>query len=625
MKTFFTIILIVIILNKLSKIFFEPSTQKSSINTFSEPLTTPPIPKTDVILNKSEPDVQKVQQLPISDAITPDTTIPDTITSVDDENDGETTDKNEFADAPEIQIDSFEFHREAIEVVTIPMDYLEDTSDFPTDNIPDSHESEYSEIFNDNREQTRDAIITLLFPNEQFDLSTKDFFSWYDVTLGICIRQNVSGYIGQCENLLADSTLDKEAFEFVLRILFLSLNSIWSNEEAASYFEHSIVKKYIPQNEYMVVRFLSQTAKYIICNGDNKTFEEITDIAISLYNSHPDAMAEFNRIINSSPFFIHSHLNPENILEQASKFFYRADKWNTLFPFLKLENNFLEFYSALSDAMLDMQDLKKYMKMADAVEQGKLWDDDVSFPDNIIYSFCPFGFRGDICKYLSEEYGIVTKIDSQKSKAVISSIPLEKLELIIELIGDNDISEENLSALTKHYYPSKIKTAAARYDETGRPLYRYRGRMVSNSSENKHIDNVLASHWIKVKNAANKLYTEIVNEGKASPKWISEYRVFTLAHDLYPDTVYQYHANWLGAQSLDVFIPSLSIGIEYQGIQHYKAIEYFGGKQGFERVKERDSRKRKLCLENGVTLIEWKYTEDITAEILAAKLRKARK
>ena len=37
--------------------------------------------------------------------------------------------------------------------------------------------------------------------------------------------------------------------------------------------------------------------------------------------------------------------------------------------------------------------------------------------------------------------------------------------------------------------------------------------------------------------------------------------------------------------------------------------------------QERDARKRALCLENGVTLIEWRYDEEITKENLATKLK----
>ncbi len=48
----------------------------------------------------------------------------------------------------------------------------------------------------------------------------------------------------------------------------------------------------------------------------------------------------------------------------------------------------------------------------------------------------------------------------------------------------------------------------------------------------------------------------------------------------------------------------MKIGIEYQGAQHDKPVEFFGGQKAFEENLKRDERKRQLCEENGVKLIE---------------------
>lgn len=65
------------------------------------------------------------------------------------------------------------------------------------------------------------------------------------------------------------------------------------------------------------------------------------------------------------------------------------------------------------------------------------------------------------------------------------------------------------------------------------------------------------------------------------------------------------------------------IGIEYQGRQHYEPIEHFGGEEHFIHQKENDRRKKLLCVENGVTLIEWPYTEPISEENLRKNLNEA--
>ncbi len=45
------------------------------------------------------------------------------------------------------------------------------------------------------------------------------------------------------------------------------------------------------------------------------------------------------------------------------------------------------------------------------------------------------------------------------------------------------------------------------------------------------------------------------------------------------------------------------MAIEFQGEQHDKPIEFFGGEKAFQETKERDARKRNLCEQNGVYLI----------------------
>lgn len=60
---------------------------------------------------------------------------------------------------------------------------------------------------------------------------------------------------------------------------------------------------------------------------------------------------------------------------------------------------------------------------------------------------------------------------------------------------------------------------------------------------------------------------------------------------------------WIGLQHLDFYLPEKKLAIECQGKQHYVPIDRFGGDYEFEKIKKRDVRKKKLCEENGITLI----------------------
>lgn len=110
----------------------------------------------------------------------------------------------------------------------------------------------------------------------------------------------------------------------------------------------------------------------------------------------------------------------------------------------------------------------------------------------------------------------------------------------------------------------------------------------------------------------DELYNKLVKDGVITVKWISERKLFEVVSKIYPDAIYQYHDKWLKRQSLDIYIPSESIGIEYQGKQHYEPVEFFGGEGGWIKIQERDKRKKELCKENNVKLVEWSYEVEPT-------------
>ncbi len=104
-----------------------------------------------------------------------------------------------------------------------------------------------------------------------------------------------------------------------------------------------------------------------------------------------------------------------------------------------------------------------------------------------------------------------------------------------------------------------------------------------------------------------KIRTKLTAEGIIKPKWKHELSLFYAIREKYPDTLYQYRPEWLGRQSLDLYIPSLRTAIEYQGIQHYYPVEFFGGEEALSQRQELDLQKKKLCEENDVRLIDWGY------------------
>jgi len=61
----------------------------------------------------------------------------------------------------------------------------------------------------------------------------------------------------------------------------------------------------------------------------------------------------------------------------------------------------------------------------------------------------------------------------------------------------------------------------------------------------------------------------------------------------------------------DFYLPKFNVIIEYNGMQHYKSIGFFGGQKGFEYLQSRDKIKVQHCLNNNIKLIVISYKDNV--------------
>lgn len=107
---------------------------------------------------------------------------------------------------------------------------------------------------------------------------------------------------------------------------------------------------------------------------------------------------------------------------------------------------------------------------------------------------------------------------------------------------------------------------------------------------------------------------------KVGEGWVGETLLYYEIKEAFANLDVQQHASpkWLGRQHLDIFIPSISVGIEYQGEQHDQPVDFFGGEEAFIQNQKRDQRKLRLCKRHGVHLIYVRSgyaLQDVIAEI----------
>ena len=65
----------------------------------------------------------------------------------------------------------------------------------------------------------------------------------------------------------------------------------------------------------------------------------------------------------------------------------------------------------------------------------------------------------------------------------------------------------------------------------------------------------------------------------------------------------------------DFYLIDYDICIEFDGMQHFKPIEYFGGLKTLEIVKRHDDIKNKFCENNNIRLIRIKYNQNIEKKL----------
>ncbi len=65
----------------------------------------------------------------------------------------------------------------------------------------------------------------------------------------------------------------------------------------------------------------------------------------------------------------------------------------------------------------------------------------------------------------------------------------------------------------------------------------------------------------------------------------------------------------------DFYLPEYNICIEYDGEQHYKVVEWFGGEKSFKQTQVNDKFKTEFCKKNNIILFRIKYNQNIKEKI----------
>ena len=148
-----------------------------------------------------------------------------------------------------------------------------------------------------------------------------------------------------------------------------------------------------------------------------------------------------------------------------------------------------------------------------------------------------------------------------------------------------------------------------------------RGRMYDGNASQDFVKIAIKEECSRLLRDAENLYRNKIGAKNIGEAWISETELFYKLknHFIEFEVVQHGRPDWLGRQHVDIWFPDYKIGIEYQGQQHDRPIEFFGGEKSFEENKKRDERKRMLFKENNAFLIE--VREGFDFEILCEDIK----
>jgi hypothetical protein len=196
---------------------------------------------------------------------------------------------------------------------------------------------------------------------------------------------------------------------------------------------------------------------------------------------------------------------------------------------------------------------------------------------------------------------------STKNGVKINSYLCEKYALDSDALSEFMFKKYGIANVLRNVYVHQEGFA----NLINRVVFSYLTKSYGYSDNQKFHD---SDEYINLRKYFHEKYKELKANQKNSSKLVNEVALFKLCSFYFEDAIYQYRPKWLGLKSIDIYIPQLSIGIEYQGAQHYeKQLAYSQDHDQFKKNKERDEMKKNLCTENGVLLIYWPYSKKITA------------
>lgn len=147
--------------------------------------------------------------------------------------------------------------------------------------------------------------------------------------------------------------------------------------------------------------------------------------------------------------------------------------------------------------------------------------------------------------------------------------------------------------------------------------------MLANTSDNEKIEEELKIYEKQVHTLVENSARKRLGFKNKGESWTNETTLYYIVKGIFPNcnVIFHYRPKWLNGLELDIYIKEEKIAFEYQGIQHFFPIKFWGGETQLKIQQEHDMEKRKLCQEYGIRLLYFNYNESITEAAVRQKLQ----
>lgn len=241
------------------------------------------------------------------------------------------------------------------------------------------------------------------------------------------------------------------------------------------------------------------------------------------------------------------------------------------------------------------QDLERGLYSADKSLEKTFNKKGLFYLSNFVNSFLNFLYFPEV--------QIIEEVTKKKSLQLLDKYP-EMKKYYISITGQvrkyvNSFSQQISENIKKHNFVFPVRGF---YRKLESDFFKHkRGQMIFVPPFFKGIGNTTSSKEYYLKE-------------QSETKWLCQSRLFDIIKSLYPDQpILPNYRCALDGLEIDIYLPVLKLGFEYNGEQHYNFIPHFHKRfNDFEKLRGRDVKKNEIAKEKGIRLITVKYDVELT-------------